>query len=56
MAETTWMDGNCSILEGEFIALLKALKVLEQRGISQVIFEKDSKSVVDAMAEAEKII
>jgi hypothetical protein len=38
IAETTWMDGNCSIVEGEFIALLEALKVLEQQGMSQVIF------------------
>jgi ribonuclease HI len=50
------LDGNCSIVEGESIAILEALKVMEQRGISQVIFEKDSKSVVDAVAEAEKII
>jgi ribonuclease HI len=50
------LDGSCFIVEGESIALLEALKVMEQRGISQVIFEKDSKSVVDAVAEAEKII
>ncbi|PNX79261.1 ribonuclease H [Trifolium pratense] len=49
MAETTWLNGNCSIIEGESIALLEALKVLEQRGISHVIFETDSKSVVDAI-------
>ncbi|MCH81027.1 cytochrome P450, partial [Trifolium medium] len=49
LAETTWMDGNCSILEGEAIALLEALKVMTQRGISHVIFETDSKTVVDAI-------
>jgi hypothetical protein len=38
MAETTWMNGNCSIVEGESIVLLETLKVMEQRGISQVIF------------------
>jgi ribonuclease HI len=43
------MDGNCSILEGESIALIEALKVMEQQGISHVIFETDSKSVVDAI-------
>ncbi|CAJ2642321.1 unnamed protein product [Trifolium pratense] len=48
LAETTWMDGSCSVIEGESIALLEALKSLSQRGISHVIFETDSKSVVDA--------
>jgi ribonuclease HI len=48
-AETTWIDGNCSILEGESLALLEALRVLEQRGITHVIIESDSKSVVDAI-------
>ncbi|MCI04184.1 cytochrome P450, partial [Trifolium medium] len=37
-AETAWMMGNCSIVEGESIALLEALKALEQRGTSHVIF------------------
>jgi hypothetical protein len=49
MAGSTWLEGNCSIVEGESIALLEALKVMENRGISQVIFETDSKSVVDAI-------
>jgi hypothetical protein len=37
-AGTTWLEGNCSIIEGESIALLEALKEIEQRGISHVIF------------------
>jgi ribonuclease HI len=49
MAETTWIDGSCSIVEGESIALLEALKVMEQKGYSHVIFETDSKCVVDAI-------
>jgi hypothetical protein len=49
MAETTWLDGSCSIVEGESIALLEALKVMVQKGYSHVIFETDSKSVVDAI-------
>jgi ribonuclease HI len=49
MAETTWLDRSCSIMEGESIALLQALKVMVQRGYSHVIFETDSKSVVDAI-------
>jgi ribonuclease HI len=43
--ETTWMDGNCSIIEGESIALLKALHAMEQQGITHVIIVSDSKSV-----------
>jgi hypothetical protein len=49
-AETTWMNGNCTIVEGESIALNKALHAMEQQGISHVIFESDSKSVVDAIS------
>ncbi|PNY14675.1 ribonuclease H [Trifolium pratense] len=49
MAETTWLEGNCSILEGEATALIQALEVLRQKGISNVIFETDSKNVVDAV-------
>jgi ribonuclease HI len=48
-AETTWMNGNCTIVEGESIALIKALHAMEQQGFSHVIFESDSKSVVDAI-------
>jgi ribonuclease HI len=48
-AETTWIDGSCSIVEGESIALLEALKVVRQRDYSHVVFESDSKSVVDAI-------
>jgi ribonuclease HI len=48
-AETTWIDGNCSILEGESLALLEALRALEQRGITHVVIETDSKSIVDAL-------
>jgi ribonuclease HI len=49
VAGTTWIDGCCSILEGESIALIEALKVMEQRGYSHVVFETDSKCVVDAI-------
>ncbi|PNX60916.1 cytochrome p450, partial [Trifolium pratense] len=30
LEETTWMNGNCSIVEGESLALLAALKTLRQ--------------------------
>jgi ribonuclease HI len=49
-AETTWMDGNCSIIEGESIAVLKALHAMENQGITHVIIESDSKNVVDAIS------
>jgi ribonuclease HI len=49
VAGTAWNEGNCSIIEGEALALLHALKEMEQRGLTQVIFETDSKSVVDAI-------
>jgi hypothetical protein len=49
MAETTRIDGSCSIVDDKSIALFEALKVMYQRGYSYVIFETDSKSVVDAI-------
>jgi ribonuclease HI len=36
-------------VEDVSIALIEALKVMEQRGFSYVIFEMDSKSIVDAV-------
>jgi ribonuclease HI len=48
-AGTSWVEGSCSVIEGEAIALLEALRELEQRGLSQVIIEIDSKSLVDAI-------
>jgi hypothetical protein len=30
MAETTWFDANCSIVEGEALALIEALRAIEQ--------------------------
>jgi ribonuclease HI len=49
MAGTTWNQGKCSIIEGEAIALLEAKKEVEHKGFTQVIFETDSKNVVDAI-------
>jgi ribonuclease HI len=48
-AGTSWMEGICSIIEGESIALLHALNELVQQGVSHAIFETDSKSLVDAI-------
>ncbi|PNX94194.1 cytochrome p450 [Trifolium pratense] len=47
-AGTLWNEGKCSIMEGEATALLVAMKEMEHMGITHVIFETDSKSVVDA--------
>jgi hypothetical protein len=41
LAGTTWKEGICSIMEGESIAILEEMKVMEQRGISNDIFETD---------------
>jgi hypothetical protein len=46
---TTWMEGSCSILEGESIALLEALQEMVRRGVSHIILETDSKSLVNAI-------
>jgi ribonuclease HI len=48
-AETHWMFGSCSIIEGESIAVLEALHTMEQCGFTHVIIETDSKNVVDAI-------
>jgi hypothetical protein len=46
-ADTCWKEGHLSIVEGE--ALLEAMKAMEQHGATQVIFETNAKSVVDAI-------
>jgi ribonuclease HI len=49
MAGTTWIQGKCSSLEGEAIALFEAIKAMEQHRFTHIIFESDSKNVVDAI-------
>jgi hypothetical protein len=49
MAGTTWLEGSCSIIEGEAMALQEALQAMQVRGLSHVLFETDSKSLVDAL-------
>jgi hypothetical protein len=49
MAGTSWIQGKYSIIQGEAIALLEAMKELGQKGFTNVIFETDSKSIVDAI-------
>jgi hypothetical protein len=38
MAETTRLDENYTVVEGEAIALIEAMKAMEQRRLSHVIF------------------
>ncbi|MCH94197.1 ribonuclease H protein, partial [Trifolium medium] len=49
VAGTNWKDGIYSILEGETLALLHAMKEIVQRGFSHVIFETDSMGMVNAI-------
>jgi hypothetical protein len=39
MVAHTWMDGSCSVVEGESIALIEPLKGMVHSGFSHVIFE-----------------
>jgi hypothetical protein len=48
-AGTTWREAKYSVGEGEALALLEAIKVLENERATQVIFETDSKYVLDAI-------
>jgi ribonuclease HI len=44
------MHGSeCSIVEGEAVAILVAMKELEQQGFTNVIFKIDSKNVTDVV-------
>jgi ribonuclease HI len=49
LAGTAWYQGKWSIIEGEAMALLEAMRTMEQNGITHVIFESDSKNVVEAI-------
>jgi ribonuclease HI len=48
-AGSPWSQRKCSIIEGETIALLEAMKEMEQTGFTHVIFEADSKILADAI-------
>jgi hypothetical protein len=49
LAGTLWQEGKLTAIESEAKALLEALKIMQQHGFSQVIFETDCKGVVDAI-------
>jgi ribonuclease HI len=47
----SWIHGKCSSNEGEALALLEAMKELQQRGFANFIFESSKHSVCDSLAE-----
>lgn len=47
MAKSHWRDTMLSVKEGEAFALLVAIQWIKDIGLQYVIFESDSKSVVD---------
>jgi hypothetical protein len=49
MAGSYWKEGQYSIVGGEALTLFEAIKAMEQRGFTHMIFEMDSKSVADAI-------
>jgi hypothetical protein len=55
-AGTSWLEGNCSVIEGEAIALLHSMRAMVQRGVSHAIFESDSKSLVDAIKHINNVL
>jgi ribonuclease HI len=44
----SWIDETCSSNEAEVLALLEAMKELQQRGFNDVIFEIDAQNIVYA--------
>jgi ribonuclease HI len=46
---SSWIDGRCSSNEGEALALLEAMKELQQRGFNNFIFETDAQNLVGAI-------
>jgi ribonuclease HI len=50
LAGTNIVPSPFSVLEGEAMALLQAMEEVTQRGLSYVLFESDSKFVVDAIS------
>jgi ribonuclease HI len=48
-AGTMWKEGKYSVREGEALALLEAMTIMEHVRVTKVIFETDSKCAVDAI-------
>jgi hypothetical protein len=50
LAGTNLLHSPLNILEGEAMAIIEAMEVMMEKGFSYVIFESDSKLVVDAIS------
>jgi ribonuclease HI len=46
---SSWIDGMCSSNEWEALALLEAMKELQQRGFNNVMFETNAQNLVGAI-------
>jgi ribonuclease HI len=49
LAGNSWRNSLCTVNEGEAIAILEAMKELQQRGYTIVIFETDSQNVANSI-------
>ncbi|PNX84959.1 cytochrome p450 [Trifolium pratense] len=49
VAGTSWKHGNLSVIEEEAEALIAAIQEIANRGFTNVVFETDSKNVVDSI-------
>jgi ribonuclease HI len=49
LSGSSWINGKCSTNEGKAMTILVAMKELQQRGYTNVIFETDSQNEVDAI-------
>jgi ribonuclease HI len=56
LAGTNIVNTPFSVVEGEAMALAEAMKEMLQRGLSYVVFESDSKIVVDAISSRQSCV
>jgi ribonuclease HI len=49
LAGSIWINGMCTVNEGEALAILEAMKELHTRGYTNVTFETDSQIVANAI-------
>ncbi|CAJ2639496.1 unnamed protein product [Trifolium pratense] len=55
LAQTSWQQSTLSVIEGEVVALLEAIKLAVQRGYDRVVFESDSQTLVNSIYAARHI-
>jgi ribonuclease HI len=53
LAGTNIVNSSYSVVEGEALAIIEAMEELSYRGLQSVIFESDSKQVVDAISSTQ---